>query len=626
MKKFWVCTLFSLALLGMSGCGGTETTTVAPTYEATASPTKEPTEEPTAKPTEEPTLEPTATPTPKVEKIYEDYLYSAFYSKLTLLDGNNEPAGDTYVVPEGCIFCGMYLNSMVLMRDAIDEYDESAGTNVVIVDILTGEEKVVFSSDNTILNVDVYNDLIFVDTAKEDSYTRAKEYAVNPETGEVSEANSSFLAPAKDGYHLVEGINNLYCNAPSIERILSEKKFTLWSKDGKYFAFDGDGIVEIECPYESPQIYYYDSDKVLLGVNQDEAFRNTELVEYDVTSQTFNVLLEGAHRFLDYRDGSIFYGVDEERSVTVHSLDIVTKEDSVLYREEAEPGMDRYTPGVTDFIIKGDDIMYIADDGTVTDWYKTKSFVTGAEPEKMNVILTEYPYLLLGTVEAVEDECLCPYCGKKVGEYYGEYFVLSPDSSEAYKAINKALYEKVTADMESAHISTESNLGDETACEYHYPETTESYVSGVEILNDKFVAVNTDGSWYGGGAHGMPLRYHGLFDIKTGKEITVRDYYKGTEEELKKLIAEKTRMNYEMYLYSGDECTPYFATDGEEVYNQAYETISFECFPVSYHKDGITIEYAPYIMGPYAAGYIEVEISYEELGAADFFGCVGNEE
>ena len=179
--------------------------------------------------------------------------------------------------------------------------------------------------------------------------------------------------------------------------------------------------------------------------------------------------------------------------------------------------------------------------------------------------------------------------------------------------INAALEEILNSEL------SYSNEGDEywsSDCSEHqeHPEwytITDDYtVSAVRIINNKYLAVDMGGYWYAGGAHGMPLRAQHMFDLETGEEKTIVDFYTLSNDDFKALVAYKTKEDFLSYT---DGESPYFAADADTVFDQAYEYADLDGGTVDFAEDGIYYYYPPYEMGPYAAGYIDVFISYEEL-------------
>ena len=146
---------------------------------------------------------------------------------------------------------------------------------------------------------------------------------------------------------------------------------------------------------------------------------------------------------------------------------------------------------------------------------------------------------------------------------------------------------------------------------------TDSYtVSGVNIINDRYLTVDYNGYWYGGGAHGMPTMYEYIFDLQTGEELTFRDFYKGTEEEFKTKVAEKVREDYNSKLTT-DDYNGYFAATDQEAYDTAYEYASIDSGNVSFMEDKVLVYFYPYDLGSYADGFKFYEFTYQELFGTD---------
>ena len=156
----------------------------------------------------------------------------------------------------------------------------------------------------------------------------------------------------------------------------------------------------------------------------------------------------------------------------------------------------------------------------------------------------------------------------------------------------------------------------EGSCEDHlenpsiWCETVENEVTGVKELGNHYLAVEYSGYWYGGGAHGYPSIEQYLFDLETGKQLTLKDFYMGSEESFKELVAQKTKEDFLSY---EEGYSPYFSDNASAVYNDAYKYASIEGMLTWFYEDGIEVIYPPYDMGPYASGFISVFISYEEL-------------
>ena len=157
-------------------------------------------------------------------------------------------------------------------------------------------------------------------------------------------------------------------------------------------------------------------------------------------------------------------------------------------------------------------------------------------------------------------------------------------------------------------------------CSYHeYDEdlfdTYESLVWDVNIINDRFLTVDVVTYTMGvGAAHGYGTNYQLVYDLESGMRLTNKDIFKGTEEEFKTLMAQKTREYAEA---DPDEADRFFSSDPEEIYKSDYEIASFEDTNLQFFDDHLELVYLQYEMAPYAAGVFNIDISYEDFIGAN---------
>ncbi|MBQ2100837.1 MAG: DUF3298 domain-containing protein, partial [Lachnospiraceae bacterium] len=79
----------------------------------------------------------------------------------------------------------------------------------------------------------------------------------------------------------------------------------------------------------------------------------------------------------------------------------------------------------------------------------------------------------------------------------------------------------------------------------------------------------------------------------------------------KKLVATKTQADFLSY---DEDMNPYYGgEDADSIYQKAYEYASLDASLITFEETGIYVIYSPYDMGPYASGFINIFISYEEL-------------
>jgi hypothetical protein len=144
-------------------------------------------------------------------------------------------------------------------------------------------------------------------------------------------------------------------------------------------------------------------------------------------------------------------------------------------------------------------------------------------------------------------------------------------------------------------------------------------ISDVGIIDERYLAVSEDVTLYGTEGPNECCRDQYLFDLKTGDELTFSSFYKGSEDDLKKLIATKTREFFKEYSDKND------AEFSEADLNAAYENTikSVDLSTVRLKEQGASffLHYHSYDKAPYKDEYYdgldddmyEIFISYEEL-------------
>lgn len=188
-----------------------------------------------------------------------------------------------------------------------------------------------------------------------------------------------------------------------------------------------------------------------------------------------------------------------------------------------------------------------------------------------------------------------------------EYPVFEGDS-DAEQTIN-AFYEEWLADRLSEYednpesnlhyaIQTREEIADTAAPAWSDDLT----LSGVTIKKH-VIAVDSDFYAYTGGAHGMPGRQLHLFDRESGKETTLAKVMKLSEAELD----EKVRA---LFLEQYAAQPELFFADADETLNQKTGFADNARFT----ETGVVFYAVPYEIAPYAAGFPEVTVPYEELG------------
>ena len=137
-------------------------------------------------------------------------------------------------------------------------------------------------------------------------------------------------------------------------------------------------------------------------------------------------------------------------------------------------------------------------------------------------------------------------------------------------------------------------------------------VGDIKKLSDNYLEITTSDYEFYGGAHGMPGMEHHLFDLRTGKLITIKDLFKGSEEVFRDIV-----VRYSLEDWKNAEEYKYY-----ELYDPALEDDMRQTFSelvsldmdIDFEENGINVPYQPYAVAPYAAGFVDVFIPYWVLG------------
>ena len=100
-----------------------------------------------------------------------------------------------------------------------------------------------------------------------------------------------------------------------------------------------------------------------------------------------------------------------------------------------------------------------------------------------------------------------------------------------------------------------------------------------------------------------------LFSLKDGKEYTLTDFYKGTEEEFKKIV-----VKYSMNDYNSENSENGYYDDSPEEMEEKFNQYAELNMNMRFDDYGIYVMYPPYSVGPYASGEIEIYIPGWEIG------------
>lgn len=479
--------------------------------------------------------------------------------------------------------------------------------------------------DNAYLNVAWYNDRIYID---------ATNYTGNDgeQTDEVMVydpvSRSCTLDDELQGLERkihAAGYSFLISGENSLLRTLEDFNGKIYarSKDGAICELDpdtGDLVKEIIVPGESWYVSAISGDYVWVYAfsnNYNETVVSVCNVKNADMQQVYTGDSSGRPEVVCGKDG-LFYGYDQTdayfhptRQLFVYNA--VSKKKETLLEEAEKPGMSGYyfSPFLSGVTVSDTDYYYLSAYDDKVGWKRynfadKKVYETGA-------FVHEYGWAKYADVDAVKDFESYPDAADKI--LYKSYLevVTIKESVPGAVKINEVIRSYDDRFLEARDNHTTAEMLDYDDENYWYNESNERTLNDIYEIGSHYLVVNYDGYDYYGGAHGMPYKIHLLFDINTGEELNLQDLCTMSEATFKNLVAMKTVedwKNGDNYYYESYEYNPDYSN---ELFEQAKEYANKDML-VNYTKEGIEVEYPPYLMGPYASGYICIPISYEELG------------
>ena len=485
------------------------------------------------------------------------------------------------------------------------------------------------STDLSITAIDYYDGKLYIDhTEGYDENSRVKGYDESvfvyaPDRDAFEDVNNDIEDMLdvinKNGVYPRASRINSTSQSSCYSRTVDETGYLLlYSQDQGYQIINKKGKVQnIKLPEDASFVEYYDAGHVFY-LEWDDSYSKATACFYNINTEENTAITDGRYPIstLGRYGDKYYFSIDrsDDYGLThnyIYEFDAEDEMTNLLYDVEKTPGT-TIIPGTQTFTIAGDNIYFLGVDNGDETWMRFSLTDGSSTVYNTGVVEKHLDLFDIGSIGYMSNTGACPDCGTPIEMNYCEYLEIDDSLSKYADDINE--YLRTAA--ENAVVIEDGVLGEGETCEDHqehpswYQITDEISVASAEIIDDRYLAVNMSGYWYAGGAHGMPSRFQYLFDLETGEVKNLTDFYEGSEEEFKELIAEKTKEDYLSYEYYGN---PYFAMDENEAYEEALGYVSLTAASADFTQDGIYYYYPPYMMGPYASGYIDVFVSYEDL-------------
>ncbi|MBO7355288.1 MAG: hypothetical protein J6U50_01515, partial [Lachnospiraceae bacterium] len=337
------------------------------------------------------------------------------------------------------------------------------------------------------------------------AYDEGTDSFVSQETG-----IDDVIQAANDAGMRLNGAS-LYSSDPvSYKRTLDECGFIYGSKSDGYYIINANGkILKLHDTIDGAYLQYYGPN---CFIYQQSAYEQgtSSLYIMDVESAISYQLTEAwpATGFIG-REGwkyYYYYQTCDEYGININHVceyNYMNGETTDLYEAQTIPGSGITSPGVEEFKVFGGRVYTIDLIDSEIRWVSADITNGRADLQDTGCSSGKVDIFNYGTVDHYSAEASCEDCGTALHQKYTEFFILDDEYSSYADKINDALSEKAQAFITSG-MEGDGDVYD-SPCEDHqehpsWYRVTEDYnVSKVNIIDDRYLAVNMSGYWYGGG-------------------------------------------------------------------------------------------------------------------------------
>lgn len=458
------------------------------------------------------------------------------------------------------------------------------GTNnqTLITDNLTGAE------------VSVYEDILYVS-----SWDKHACYKIQ-EDGTLSEK----LDDNQTYYSMLTNVNteNAYNELMSVGDSLNRYQ-AIW-------IVDSEGALWRFQPEDGTSKEYNIQEQTAIAIAEPYIIT----MSYEETGYQFYLLnmdtmeskpwFEGNESFLDSDEFGCYFAVGTVEEGQKHSYEYITWDGTktTLFEVETIPGLEYETAsGVRNFSVIDGTIYYQY--GDVDKMYLMSRDVKNmSQVNKLGTPYLDKNYSAYGQVEnEMRTEMYEDDPSRTLIDIYYDQLVFT-GNTEAVKKINQDFLEIKEANIKAAIDFARQDeaylMEEENVPAYSYT----SYITGITFFNEHYVCIEQSEYTYTGGAHGMPMRYYYVLDLKTGDRLLLEDIVSESEDEIHTIAATYFQKMYE------EAPAAYFEGAVDTVKSNAGYNDMFYLT-----DDGIVFYFPPYDLAAYAAGFIEIEVPYSEF-------------
>lgn len=185
-----------------------------------------------------------------------------------------------------------------------------------------------------------------------------------------------------------------------------------------------------------------------------------------------------------------------------------------------------------------------------------------------------------------------------------------PATSDDFISFNETILDNLdVTDMakssvkEAGEIALSQDAYDEYSPMDIYPYNYTYRYAGLSYYDSRYVCLTTSDYQYWGGAHGIGWQYSYTLDMQDGKILALSDVIGQSQSEFVELVCD--------HVYDLDEGSLFSGYDGTiEQIRDSYTDNDFNWFLT---PEGVGVRFASYEISPYAEGYPQIIVPYDEL-------------
>ncbi|WP_026517517.1 hypothetical protein [Butyrivibrio sp. MC2021] len=425
---------------------------------------------------------------------------------------------------------------------------------VFAVDKRSKEIKMIVDRDHwdTLVAFDYYDGAFYAIYDTSEQYIV---YKILKEKGELNyhgETDSSM-------YPFFHELYNYECILPGeeyelacYERILGEYGFIVGKKDDGFYRINADGEAALLKGFpdeDDIEIIDYDSKYVIFSSRFDYPKCSFYL---DIDKEKYDYLppIEGSvgysRFFLEYQNEKVYYKYfNGSYVIDLHSYDIKSGDDKMLVSKSEVIGslLGYYSGGVPldSLIIRNGKLIFRDRVDGVVDWCIADMDDADNTQHSLGIDPMDFGLARYGHVESVTAKAVCPRCNAVIDELVSEYYVFEGWYSETVDQANETLMahtnERV-AEIEKLNAQYAAAGYTEDDCKKHTHKSEIYRIYSVKLIDDTYLAVSENCTRMAEGEETSHDAYH-LYNLQTGEEHNIMDFYPGTVEELQKLLSDK---------------------------------------------------------------------------------------